>query len=1144
MMTMTRLERRLLAFVILFYMTSVEAKVNHNSHNSNRDYGWPTKSLLLSSWMLNSRMTLQSSSTSLQPSSQSTSIPTVVSGYGSRRSKLAGTVRATTVTTTTTVRTNDNNNNSGGDDDTASTVQREVVSQTVVQAKRTDFPLYIQPLPSPQSSSSTSSTSSGTSTALHVYSAVQNVTVVLTATAVNDHTLASVGHGGGGGGDDLRKQWLQPLPPPQLRATTLVWPTKRGESTDNRPLFNLSQDWIPVEGLYGVYNLPSGLVCVWIAQSEPVYTAVHHDNAWWQIRKVTELHLTRVVAAERPEQDSAAAPATATPVVPSSPKGTRPITTTTTRAQRHHEHRQLALFRQALKEHEWYYSVSSIIPDMTRNLQTCILATSTTIKTAVREGEVDNPLAATTAAGPVNSDQHSKMEGDPPVGLGDSPSRMNEGWENVVEDEHDNDDGAELSLPVQTAHKDRNNDGNESTRIRRWWEVATSNDEESHHYPQQRRPDSRFFWNEAVVQPLIQAVRQQQQQHNDTVRSGLEVLLEHVIPVTSAFCGVQTNLTARSDESNVAGADVAAQLRYDQVLISRRSRFRAGTRFTKRGADATGAVANYAETEQLLVVWQNNAAPRQMPTTSIGCRPELKALMSHVQTRGSIPLRWSSPTDIKTYRPRIRIGTDPLAHARAVQQHLIDQAARYIVLPPINTTTDTNQNSTTSTTNSHHPSLLLVNLVDKKSDQGRLGRALDAVLKAVLDVYSTQIDPLLPWLNASYIQHLWFDFHAQVKSGRWDKLVGLLDTVKPAIMGQGYFLAVPITVNNDTDVSFRVERIQTGVVRTNCMDCLDRTNVVQSLFGRYMLFQQLSDYKASRFPLPFKIAFRKAPMTLPWMDGEVAHRFLWADNADAISRLYAGTPALKGDFTRMGKRTKRGALDDGMNSLQRYYLNNFLDADRQEGIDLLTGYEPFSNIDELEFNDLEDETHSMSSSRRLGMSVQEAARRMLLGTLDDEHQINSGETDRDHVRIKVKRRKFLESHGTVGGFNKRRRQSLDLRWLPGDLQSQVRDRVSFCDDITDDDFPSREFLQSMDRRAASDMPWWVVADSSDSDHGATAAANAPVYEAEATAANNPGYLLGALVAGTSAPLTMAAVVMGLVAAFLPLSEQKGQKDEP
>jgi hypothetical protein len=56
--------------------------------------------------------------------------------------------------------------------------------------------------------------------------------------------------------------------------------------------------------------------------------------------------------------------------------------------------------------------------------------------------------------------------------------------------------------------------------------------------------------------------------------------------------------------------------------------------------------------------------------------------------------------------------------------------------------------------------------------------------------------------------------------------------------------------------------------------------------------------------------------------------------ADAISILYAGTPALKGDLTRTGKRTKRGAMIDGANSLQRYYLKNFIDADLLEGMDL------------------------------------------------------------------------------------------------------------------------------------------------------------------------------------------------------------------
>lgn len=45
---------------------------------------------------------------------------------------------------------------------------------------------------------------------------------------------------------------------------------------------------------------------------------------------------------------------------------------------------------------------------------------------------------------------------------------------------------------------------------------------------------------------------------------------------------------------------------------------------------------------------------------------------------------------------------------------------------------------------------------------------------------------------------------------------------------------------------------------------------------------------------------------------------VWADNADAISIQYSGTPALKTDFTRTGKRTRLGIIKDGVNSLTRW----------------------------------------------------------------------------------------------------------------------------------------------------------------------------------------------------------------------------------
>jgi len=62
----------------------------------------------------------------------------------------------------------------------------------------------------------------------------------------------------------------------------------------------------------------------------------------------------------------------------------------------------------------------------------------------------------------------------------------------------------------------------------------------------------------------------------------------------------------------------------------------------------------------------------------------------------------------------------------------------------------------------------------------------------------------------------------------------------------------------------------------------------------------------------------------------------WTNNANVISLLYSGTPALKTDFTRTGKWTKKGALDDGVNSLKRFYINQFTDGYNQDNLDFLT----------------------------------------------------------------------------------------------------------------------------------------------------------------------------------------------------------------
>jgi hypothetical protein len=70
-------------------------------------------------------------------------------------------------------------------------------------------------------------------------------------------------------------------------------------------------------------------------------------------------------------------------------------------------------------------------------------------------------------------------------------------------------------------------------------------------------------------------------------------------------------------------------------LISRRSRFRAGTRYFRRGIDHEGHVANFNETEQLVLV-ERDANP-----TSQRNLDDYAVKFSFVQIRGSVPLFWA-----------------------------------------------------------------------------------------------------------------------------------------------------------------------------------------------------------------------------------------------------------------------------------------------------------------------------------------------------------------------------------------------------------------------------------------------------------------------------------------------------------------------
>jgi hypothetical protein len=85
---------------------------------------------------------------------------------------------------------------------------------------------------------------------------------------------------------------------------------------------------------------------------------------------------------------------------------------------------------------------------------------------------------------------------------------------------------------------------------------------------------------------------------------------------------------------------------------------------------------------------------------------------------------------------------------------------------------------------------------------------------------------------------------------------------------------------------------------------------------------------------------------------------MWANNGDTISRQYAGTAALKGDFTRTGERRITGVMKDGYNSASRYYFNRFKDAYRQATIDTMQGIPISDDLNSPENDNLVDSSLS------------------------------------------------------------------------------------------------------------------------------------------------------------------------------------------
>ncbi|GMF64865.1 unnamed protein product [Phytophthora lilii] len=363
------------------------------------------------------------------------------------------------------------------------------------------------------------------------------------------------------------------------------------------------------------------------------------------------------------------------------------------------------------------------------------------------------------------------------------------------------------------------------------------------------------------------------------------------------------------------------------VLLARRSRHFAGTRYLKRGVADTGKAANDVETEQ--IIEDESMGPGKFS--------------SFVQHRGSIPVFWSQETSATLPKPPIVLNrVDPTY--TATQKHFADLFSRY---------------------GSPIVALNLVKQSEKKEREVIVGNE-----------YMNAVEYLNSFMPPEHrVRYVALDYSRL--SGPKQKGLNVLHSLDKvavwALTQTGFFCSAPkrqINQNGNRrtaqaffpspasepwdafSVTRNLQQVgedsqepspidpppsptitrnsgdwleQRGILRTNCIDCLDRTNVSQFSVGMRALGQQLYVMGIKNTPL----LESRSQLVLVLMK-------LYSLMGDAISMQYGGSEAHKNVKNSAARENVKHR--ELLTSIRRYYSNSFTDTAKQDAINIFLGH--------------------------------------------------------------------------------------------------------------------------------------------------------------------------------------------------------------
>ncbi|KYQ90630.1 putative sac domain-containing inositol phosphatase [Tieghemostelium lacteum] len=372
-----------------------------------------------------------------------------------------------------------------------------------------------------------------------------------------------------------------------------------------------------------------------------------------------------------------------------------------------------------------------------------------------------------------------------------------------------------------------------------------------------------------------------------------QFLLEPLITQVSSWCWIQPIIHGFyvQEKIDVFGKGL------DLILIARRSRYYAGARFLKRGLNENGQVANDIESEQIL----------QEPLTGTSKEAHYT---SFVQIRGSIPLYWEQDNNIITPKPPIQIQrVDPFFGATIM--HFQDLFKRY------------------------GAPVIILNLVKSNEKKPR-----ESILR---DEFTHCIECLNEMLPDQYkIHYQPWDFHQAAKSKDQDHMAYLDNFAIESVKKTGIFNSKPLFYNNVLNESLNSSTgfgasghsnyihlhgsEQIGVIRTNCIDSLDRTNAAQFCIGKVALGYQLY---AMGFIDACNIDFNSGLVQI------LVNMYEACGNQIALQ--YGGSE-LANTIKTYTKHSLSSQSRDIVAAIKRYISNSFIDVDKQHAINLFLGY--------------------------------------------------------------------------------------------------------------------------------------------------------------------------------------------------------------